>query len=107
MSREKLFTQRVKHILRHPGTNMLFFSLSIFFFDKGEEGEESQQRQYSVEEEITQETGGKLCTMLIRMCAVHVTLLCVRIFLSFLCMSVREIYRCVFMPDCLRGGHSL
>lgn len=53
-----------------------FVFLSISFFDKGEGGEEGQQRQCSMDEEITQGTGGKYCCVDVHMCL-----------LSHLCVS--------------------
>lgn len=78
-----------------------YFFLSISFFDKGEGGEERQQRQCSMEEEITQEIGGKHCCVSVSMYAyMHTctfctsTPICVYAYIAFTCayLCVWEIY---------------
>lgn len=68
------------------------FSLSIPFFDKDEGGEESQQRQCSMEEEITQETaGGKHCCVSVSLCmwiCICAVCPCLCVSLHMLCLPV-------------------
>lgn len=81
----------------HP----LAFCFPISFFDKGEGGEEGQQRQCSMDEETTQGTGGKYCCVDVHMCLL--SRLCVSAHAG---MSEQEIsistvvYKCRFIHVC-------
>lgn len=66
------------------------------FFDKGEGGEEGQQRQCSMDEEITQGTGGKYCCVslpvwmcICALCHAFVCLCILEVWFTCACLSER------------------
>lgn len=86
----RLFTPSIKCILFDMLVVTFYFFLSISFFDKGEGGEESQQRQCSMEEEITQETGGKHCRVSVSPCM----WICICAVYPCLCVSMHMLFTC-------------
>lgn len=117
-SKQKEFYSYIKYIffdflvLTH-----YFFHISISFFDKGEEDEENQETQCSMEEEITQETGGKHSVLVFQciwmcICTTYTSApMCVHAYVAITCacpsLCERDLL-CLavgnYMPDCICVG---